>query len=410
MADGRSSYRVRIAGQEILFPDLETVQRLVGEGQIGASAEVRAPGSDRWVPLAELLAGKPARRDPWAVWEDAEHVDPADIWKEFSGPRGAASGPSAPRPPAEEPVELPPAALTPVEEERPRPEPVGASAPSGPRMVIDAARRPSGKVIAFPARATAPRPETAGANALAPVVEPVEPVPLRPPPRPPRPVPVLEPAPSPAAPAVRWVRVGALLLVGVLLLLLLRWYVVGQANERFQPVAGPAPVLPAPAAPPEPAPPPVPAEAPAAAPAADEPYAELERQLRGLMLSDVRDASGEEAIEDALHVELDAVRVNVLRVDATVVGWAGRKRDQPKVLELRVDLQSDAGRLDTDLGAVGLVVGKYVQRYGFEMPRFEVVFEGIGEAPLKLALDPEASRLLYIGRKTMLDYLSTRPG
>jgi hypothetical protein len=104
------------------------------------------------------------------------------------------------------------------------------------------------------------------------------------------------------------------------------------------------------------------------------------------------------------------VRLNVIRVDATVLGWTGKKRDVPHIVELRIDLRSEVGQIDYDLGGVGLVVGKYVQRFGYELPRLEVVFEGIAPTPQRMNLDPEASRQLYLGHRSLLEYLRTRPG
>lgn len=396
MPEGRSApYRVRIAGQEILFPDLDAIRRLFEDGQIGASAEVRPPGSDAWIPVAQALAAPRARRDPWAAWEEAEEVDPADIWKQFASPKSEA-------PPAPPPDELPPAALSPLPDESP------AGGRSGPRFVIDASKRNTGKVLAFPGRGQPrSRPEVAGPHALAPVEQgaPAEPVPLRPRPSPtpaPLPASVIAPTPAPSGPRVRWGRLLALTLLGAAALLFLRWYVVGQATEAMlppAPAAVPAPVAPAPAPAPEPTP---------AAGQPAEPYSEIEADLRALLLADVREVSSEESLEDALFIELVAVRLDVARVDVAVRGWTGRKRDVPKVLDLRVDLRSEPGHIDWDLGGVGLVVGKYVQRFGYEIPRFEVVFEGIAETPRRLSADPESARQLYLGRKTLLQYL--RPG
>lgn len=405
MSEGRSGQvRVRIAGQELQLPDLDAVRRLVEEGQIGSSAEVRLPGAEGWMPLAQALAAPPRRKDLWSVWEEAETAEPMEL------PRAPVRV-EPPRKPADELQDLPLGALTPVEEERREGE------RAGPKFVIDASKRSAGKVIAFPVgRTQAQRPvtqpdhETTGPLALAPS----EPVPLRPPPPPPRAIQVVEAPPRAEPPPVRWGRVGALLALGVAALLLARWYVVGQATEGFPPTPSAPPVaaeLPQTASPPPTpeAPPSAPPASPADAVAGGEPYADLEQELRALLLPDVREATSEEAIEDAFLIELHAVRLNIVRVDASVSGWAGRKRDQPKVLTLRIDLRSEPSQIDWDLGAVGLVVGKYVQRFGYELTRLEVVFEGVAETPQKMPLDPEASRQLYLERLSLLEYLQARP-
>ena len=402
MSDSRAgSYRVRIAGQEIVLPDLDAVRRLSEGGQLGGAVEVRAPGSDKWAPLSSVLSAPPAKQDPWDVWEQADEVDSKEIWKEFSTGAHAAAPPRV-----DEAEELPPSAMAPVEDERAR----------SPRMVIDGGKRGvTGKVIAFPARG-APRepPKVQGSHALQPddlleisePFEPVEPVPLRPPPRVIK-VPTIKPPPEPVA-GTRWGRLFALAAVGALVLVGLRWWVVGQATERFPP-PDPAPVAPAEA--------PVaedlndyspdPIRLPTAGP--NDPYAELEATLRGRLPQDIRDVSDGVTLEDALTVELHAMHLNVSRVSAPVTGWVGRNADRkPKVLDLRVYLRSDPDRFDSDLGAVGLVVGKYVQRYGYDLTRFDVIFDGLSNSEASITVDPESARALYLGRKDLLQFLKAR--
>lgn len=405
MSDSRAgSYRVRIAGQEIVLPDLDAVRRLSESGQLGGAVEVRAPGSDQWAPLATVLSAPAPRADPWDVWDQADEVDSKEIWKEFSGVHAAP--PSRP----EEAEELPTSALAPVEEDRKR----------APRMVIDGGKRAApGKVIAFPARAT-PReqPKVEGSQALAPddtlevpeLFDRFEPVPLRPPPRPIK-VPTLKP-PADPPPGTRWGRLALLAALGALVLVGLRWWVVGQATERFPPpraAPAPAPATSGPTAPSVDATEYVadPITLPTAGP--NDPYAELEATLRARLPQDIREVTDGVTLEDALTVELHAMRLNVTGVATPVTGWVGRPSERrPKVLELSVHLRSDPDRFDSDLGAVGLVVGKYVQRYGYELSRFEVVFEGLSAGEASIKVDPEAARNLYLGRKDLLQFLKAR--
>lgn len=396
MSDSRAgSYRVRIAGQEIVLPDLDAVRRLSEGGQLGSAAEVRAPGSEQWVPLASVLNAP--KQNPWDVWEQADEVDPKEIWKEYS----TGSHPAVPHRP-DEAEDLPSSALAPVEDDKNR----------GPRMVINGGKRPaSGKVINFPTRASAPKVE--GSQALAPEpldsiesLEPLEPVPLRPPPRPIK-VPTLK-APEEPPPATRWPLLIGVTLMGVLALVGIRWWVVGQATERF-PTLEAAPVASEPAAAPSTTPPeatPPTATTPSTGPA---PYGELEATLRERLPQDIRDVTDGVTLEDALTVELHAMRTNVMRVEAPVSGWVGRGADRkPKVIELGVYLRSDADRFDQDLAAVGLVVGKYVLRYGYEVQRLEVVFEGLSQGESRIKVNPESARLFYLGRKDLLQFLQTR--
>ena len=395
MPQGRSgSYRVRIAGQEIVVADLDAVRRLAESGQIGAAAEVRAPGSDTWAPLSEVLQPRP--RDPWSAWEDAEEVDPQQIWQQYSG---AAPPPLSPEP---TPEELPVGALS-VEDER-RTDP--GKDRKGPKFVVEGGRKPAGKVIAFPSRPGLPppsaQPVTDGNHALA------EPVPFRPPqreiPLPPMrtaPAPVAATPPPAATAGFRWGPLLVLLGVGVGALALVRWYVLSQASVRPPPQA---PVAEAPvAAPAEPAVevsgPPRPRGAP------DSPYPAMEAELRELLPHDIREVVAEGNLEDALLIELHALGVRVTRVEAPVLRWGGRKQDIPELASVRVYVASDLERLDRDLGAVGLAVGKYIHRYGFEVQSFEVIFEGIAEMPLQRTVDPGVAREFYQGRRSLQEYL-----
>ena len=79
------------------------------------------------------------------------------------------------------------------------------------------------------------------------------------------------------------------------------------------------------------------------------------------------------------------------------------KVTRPKTLRFR------SGELDRELSAVGLVVGKYIQRYSLDVGHFEVVIEQPGGMLLGYVMDPEAARKLYIQRIDLVTFLESLP-
>jgi hypothetical protein len=139
------------------------------------------------------------------------------------------------------------------------------------------------------------------------------------------------------------------------------------------------------------------------------PYAMMESELRAQMSLDLLEASTEVNFEEALLIELGRVKLDVSSVRVTVGEWAGRKRDVPQTAEFRIKLRFRSGELDRELSAVGLVVGKYIQRYSLDVGHFEVVIEQPGGMHLGYVMDPEAARKLYIQRIDLVTFLESLP-
>ncbi len=124
------------------------------------------------------------------------------------------------------------------------------------------------------------------------------------------------------------------------------------------------------------------------------------------MSLDLLEVTSESTFEEALFIELGRVKLDVASVRVTATDWAGRNRDVPKSAEFRVQLRFRSGELDRELAAVGLVLGKYIQRYSLEVPYLEVVMaspEG-GDAKL-FQLEPDSARRFYIQRVDLKEFL-----
>ena len=124
-----------------------------------------------------------------------------------------------------------------------------------------------------------------------------------------------------------------------------------------------------------------------------------------LNLQHLLEASSEVNFEEALLIELGRVKLDVSSVRVTVGEWAGRKRDVPQNAEFRIKLRFRSGEIDRELAAVGLVVGKYIQRYSLDVGHFEVVMEQPSGELSGYRINPEAARKFYIQRLDLMTYL-----
>jgi len=244
-----------------------------------------------------------------------------------------------------------------------------------------------GKVIRFPIPVGAP---VEGPHALAPeeVLPLTAPVPTPPSRRSPE-----------SSHRVRWFAIAGIGLLAVVGMALVHWYVkttatwVPPAKETASTaaahVSGSTSTLPA-----------------APVMGEDAVYDRMEDEIRADMMMDFLDVAQPGDLEDVLLIELRKVHVDVVRVDANVVTWTGRHKDVPQVAEIRIRFRSHPEEIDRELAAIAMVVGKYVQHFNLEVPRFEVVFDGIGDTSRRQILDPEKARQLYLQRISMLDFLA----
>ena len=406
-------YRVRFDGREVRC-DLEGLFVLAEAGKVVVDTEVSKPGEadfQRADSLSEL-AGRLKTADPWSAWDEMESAtspwedarsaaaisedddpdddpddddpdDDLDMDTQIMRSPVTSSVRTLTMPLVLEPV-LSDADIAPLEEPGVA---QGGEPPAAEDASVDSAageEAAPGQVIAFPSLHSHRDPSASGGYALD-----DRPLHRLPPP----PLPDLQRTlrkPPRYTATLSYLRLCMLVVIGVLLLLVGRAYVLDTARM----------VLP-------------PHPSTASQGAADsvtepliDPYAMLESELRAQMSLDLLEVTSESTFEEALFIELGRVKLDVASVRVTATDWAGRNRDVPKSAEFRLRLRFRSGELDRELAAVGLVLGKYIQRYSLEVPYLEVVMaspEG-GEAKM-FQLEPDSARRFYIQRVDLKEYL-----
>jgi len=471
---------VRFGGTTYKVKDESGLHRLLKIGKIPPSAMAKAPGSTRWEPL---VAGKKETkgaktRQLWSVWDDLDDAEPSVLvdstptddhpapqrdptqgrWKPQESRRQVAAPPAQPTPPA-----------PPVQPAPPTP-PISSS----PRVASKFPPLRHGKIIPFPGPRSTARPLNDGPAALA-----VQPVPFPEHSLPPsnwssqsdsadRTAPSNDRGPAggrvPPKPGTNWWRVAAVVALGLVLVVTVRAYVSTYTTPEFKtPTSLPAvrtgvaerqgAVPPgtassgtassgtassgtassgtaSPGRVPHGALPPgadvILAARQAAATAAEQAdtYQDVERELRALMMSGTLDSSSGEALETSLVIELNRIRLSVVRVDVRVLSTENRivrgtakgsaggasggvtRADVPKSVELRIVLRSDGAELDREIAAAALVVGKYVHAEHLDMPVFEVAFQGLADGKLmRKRIDSQLAQQFSLGRLSMGDFL-----
>lgn len=425
-------FRVRFSGQTFRVKDEPSLRRLVETGKVPAGAVVQPPGQIAWLTVDQALASTAPVADagagPWNAWADIDD-EPAPAKLPFptpsrSVPQLAPKLPPAPLPEAVPVVFEPPSRAEDVgddDSEDAAELPPMAAQPIPSRPPPKASPSARGKVIPFPG----PRPgrrDTDGPHALA--TEPL-PFPERPPPSPPPPpmmdlgrvdeaVPARRRPSAPKDPArTNWWRIGFVAFVGVAVLSLARMYVSTVAEADFGPaarvlppglapeVAPPTPGVDAVASTPRPAPPEVDIEAA---------YREVEAQLRASMMAGTQPTATAAELETALFLELNRVRLSVIRVDVSVLATRDDLPDAPPgSVELRLLLRSDGSELDREIAAAAMVVGKYAQAESLAVPVFEIAFDGLADGKaLRTRVDADLARELYAGRLRMGAFLQAQ--
>jgi hypothetical protein len=417
--------RVLLGDQEVVLDGIADVVALAREGKVDAGTRVSLPGSRSWQTASSIPeVAAELQRDPWAAWDEMDSHAADAAFEAYAESTDEVPAPPAPEPDRDDESvsdedtaggrrapsvqDLPLEAVRPMAKER------------GGRMVVETPRRSrpapaprTGKVIAFPgggpgrATAVASLPDTALSDVRpAPVPTPLPPMDL------PERLPVAAPAPAPAHAAApggtRWWRVALIGGVAVTVMLVAQWYITSTATAVFPPpgsTAGraPAPVGPAPVA--------APARPVATAPPArSEPSSasvELEADLRARMIDAPKDVNAPGQLEDALLIEFTRMQVQTTSIKAPVLTWAGRKDDVPQSAEIHIRYRSSPGELERELGAIGLVVGRYVHAYALDVPVLDVVVEREGTEPRQLAIDPGVAQRFYLKRVGLDDFLDT---
>ena len=386
-----SHYRVQLGNREVQC-DLEGLFVLVEAGRILADTPICSPTATSFQNASSLieLSGKLVSSDPWSAWDEMESApddgegevswEPEEEDDDFDTDTQMMQAPilTAPKslsaPLLMEPV-LSEGDLTPLDPEE----------TSGPESA-----EPPGKIIAFPAERTRRQAVTEGGYALAPD-PPIHRL------RPPRSMPPLS-LPIPQQKKIRhrnpylsWTRLGLMIGVGVLILLVGRSYVLDTAGTVLPPHPSTL------------------SENPDGTliVAASDPYELMESQLRSQMSLDLMGVGTEGSFEEALLIELGRVKLDVASVRVSVTDWAGRKRDMPQSAEFRVRLRSRPDELDRELAGVGLVIGKYIQRYSLSVSHFEVVSERGDGGVFRYMIDADVARRFYIQRVELMGFLES---
>jgi hypothetical protein len=136
------------------------------------------------------------------------------------------------------------------------------------------------------------------------------------------------------------------------------------------------------------------------------PYDTLEDELREQLMEGILDITGQTEFEDALLIELRRVRVDVRSVRVKIQSWAGRNNDLPDEVSFNLKVVAHDGELDRDLGALGLVLGKYIQHYGLQATELNIILSA-DDGMRKLQMNPEMSRRYFTHRLSLERFLSS---
>ena len=112
-----------------------------------------------------------------------------------------------------------------------------------------------------------------------------------------------------------------------------------------------------------------------------------------------------QGLADALRIDLEYVGLEIIRIEAEVLSWTGRKLDQPK--SAKVALYLDASdQFEEDLILASLVVAKYAVRYFLDMDSFDLYLK-IDDGYMKKVIPTERARFLLIQPGSLADFINT---
>ncbi|MFH1469418.1 MAG: hypothetical protein ABIO70_33845 [Pseudomonadota bacterium] len=400
-----SHFRVRRDGIEFPVAGTEALLRLVHDGALSPKDRVREPDGGAWCAAGDLALLKEAFAARAAAAE-ARHAQRSRPRPPLPATLPAPMPPVAPPAPEEPPpapVEphsfaIPEDLLHPEAEEPPTPTP----SPRQPPVPEIPPPSPTG-VLSFPNGS--PMPNLAAR---------LDPTQAR--------TAVEDPAaflrqdrtraPDRGRPAVRpWLLVGIALIVVLLAFLVVAW-VEETASMRYARSTSPLPGAGA-----------APAAASGGATAAaarvgsaprdasgDALYDQMELALRDRLLQGCMTISKEDDLDTALRLELSRLGVQVQTIHAPIISWGGRHSDVPLAVEIKLWYEGQPDQLDRELGAIGMVVGKYAQNYSLDVRTLEVYVRDEQGAARVVSLDPTAARQLYLRRRTLLEFLTGETG
>jgi hypothetical protein len=371
-----AGFEIKTGERRFTLDDMDAVVGAVRSGRIGRAAQIRAVGSKAWTRIdatEELLGLFDA--DPWGAWETESDGSVLDDFQEEEPEKAPRLGPAPTL--IDEVQELPEASFVSVDQGAGEGALMGGPITSAETTHPRGPRRPVAQVIDFPVA----RPvQTQGVHALDLLVSDSAS-------KPPSKVP---PSRSP----VRW---GPIIVIGSIAtgtMLLWVWFVNINADANFVDKRRAVQTAPSFGA------------SPAEVEPTISPYDTLEDATRAQMMDGILDIPGETEFEDALLIELRRVRVDVRSVRVKIETWAGRKKDVPDEVGFNLKVMERAGELDRDLGALGLVVGKYIQHYGLQVSSMNIIIGAEGGLR-KLQMNPETARRYYNKRVSLERFLTT---
>ncbi len=128
---------------------------------------------------------------------------------------------------------------------------------------------------------------------------------------------------------------------------------------------------------------------------------QTEAGLRTRMAPNPREARTETQLSDALLLDIGQMQVRVRSVKVRVVKYSGRRLDEPRAAEIRVEYLPGDDRA-RDVGAIALVVGRYARMLRMDLPVFTIT-DALGQSVAPPALVVDA---FYLGRLDLEKFMA----
>ena len=182
--------------------------------------------------------------------------------------------------------------------------------------------------------------------------------------------------PPPKTSSVSFLRIAFIVIPGIMVVLGLRSYIITEATTQF-PEEEIATVT------------------SSGTSSVQDQFWATEKTLRSQLRNDIQKVSPENSLDDALRIELSYMKMDIVRIDASILGWRGRMLDEPKGAQIKIVINS-AGYIEDELALIAMMVAKYTERYTLDMPSFVVVLQtGNGKA-LSKEIPTNAARMLLL--------------
>jgi len=434
-----SHYRIRREGMEFPVAGLEALVRLVQEGTLGPTDRVYEPATESWVPASQMgllsTAFSDRAREQAARRNRSKRPRPSALPSAELGPM---TPPSIGGQPSDDALFEIPADLEAPSAEHPAPAGHDASGAvidggnlrdratpnlaaelrsSDPSNGAGSAKESGGEIIAFPDE----DPHSARLATLPPFGSSLDPDQARA--AIDNPGAFLRSADTPPAhqpkPAVRPALLLMTVIVGLVGAFILVSYIQHGANMYNARLTSPTGASDVGANPSPPSSPRTGAErgvgevvsdatpnaGSSGSPGSDALYEDMELQLRNRMVPGCSTVSKEDDLDSALRIELSRLGVHADSIHAPVLTWGGRKGDVPHAVEIKIWYEGQPDELDRELGAIGLVVGKYAQQYGLDVRAFDINVKDSDGNARERSLDAAAAKQFYLRHIPLLQFL-----